>query len=354
MGNAKPIPVSISGFSGEALQVIQFDLYVQGFSFTSADTAQYLITGSSNGNLQGKVADRYNKGTVVSKSYSGAAIRRQAHAFVDDFMVALGRKGISQTKIAFKNGSGTASEIYIADFDGFNPQAMTKDRSIVAAPCWVPGKLALLYTSYHRGNPDIYFHDLATGNRSDVARFSGLNTSAAVSADGTHVAMILSKAGSPDVYVSDLRGGNLRRLTETREDESSPCWSPDGRWVCFAAKLNGRRSLCKVSSSGGTVQRINTAEGGNPSEPEYSPDGKWLVFTRNVGGFQICVVPAEGGTATVLAEGEDPSWGPNSRTIIYAKRQGGQRTLSLLDAFTKQTKDISRIPGSSSQPWWAR
>ena len=41
-GKEKPIPVSLSGFSGEALEVIQFDLAVQGFTFTSPETAQYL------------------------------------------------------------------------------------------------------------------------------------------------------------------------------------------------------------------------------------------------------------------------------------------------------------------------
>lgn len=33
-GREKPVPVSLSGISGEAAAVIQFDLTVQGFSFT--------------------------------------------------------------------------------------------------------------------------------------------------------------------------------------------------------------------------------------------------------------------------------------------------------------------------------
>jgi len=44
-GQVKPIWVSISGISGEALQVLQFDLYVQGFSFTAPDAAQFLLSG---------------------------------------------------------------------------------------------------------------------------------------------------------------------------------------------------------------------------------------------------------------------------------------------------------------------
>src|SRR5512140_1437324 len=99
-GNTKPIWLSMSGFSGETDQVLRFDLYVQGFAFTNAESAQYLISGSNNGNLQGRVTDKFNKTTLVSKAYSGASLRRQVHAFADDFVQSLQRKGICQTKIA--------------------------------------------------------------------------------------------------------------------------------------------------------------------------------------------------------------------------------------------------------------
>jgi TolB protein len=92
-------------------------------------------------------------------------------------------------------------------------------------------------------------------------------------------------------------------------------------------------------------------------EPDWSPDGKWIAFTTLTGaGFQICVVEANGGNATVLVEGEDPSWSPNSRTLVFSRRAGGRQVLSLLDVPTKQVKDIPRISGSSSQsqPSWAR
>ena len=147
-GLEKPILLSVSGISGEALQTLQFDLYVQGFAFTNADAAQYLIAGSANGNFQARATDKFNKSTLVASSYSGAALPRLVHRFVDDFVQKLDRKPIAQTRIAFKGGTGQGgnSEIYIADFDGRNAQAVTKDNTIVAAPCWVPKHSAsLLY-----------------------------------------------------------------------------------------------------------------------------------------------------------------------------------------------------------------
>jgi TolB protein len=166
--------------------------------------------------------------------------------------------------------------------------------------------------------------------------------------------MILSKAGSPDVYVCDADGTNLKRLTSTREDESSPCWSPDGQWICFATKLKERRSLCKVRSSGGEIQRISTVGVLNPTEPDWSPDGKWIVFTAQMSGFEVCVVPSQGGNVTQLTPGEDPSWAPNSRTVVFTRREGGRRSVSLLDVLTKQEKGISRVTGNNSQPSWSK
>jgi TolB protein len=355
LGNTKPIPVSLDGFSGEVADVLKFDLYVQGFSFVSPDAAQYQISGSSSGNVIGHVTDKFAKREILSRGYTGASLRRQAHAFADDIVFAVtGKKGIAQTKIALKaEAIGGNGEIYVADFDGHNAQTITHDGTIVAAPAWSPGRLALFYTSYQPGNPDIFYHNLSTGQRRVVAKFSGLNTGAAVSPDGSKLAMILSKSGSPNVWVGNADGSDLKRLTTGIED-SSPCWSPDGQWICFATKINERRALAKVPAAGGAVQRLSTAGAPNPTEPDWSPDGKWIAFTTQMGDFNICVMPAAGGTPTVLVAGEDPSWSSNSRTLICARRAGGSYKLSVLDVFTKQVKDVSRISGNDSQPAWAK
>ena len=294
----------------------------------------------------------------MAKAYSGASIVRQTHAFVDDFLQALTRKGIAQTKIAFRGNTGAGvNEIFIADFDGYNVQPVTRDNSLVTAPCWVPGQLALYYTSYRLNHPDIYYHNLSTGARKVFARYGGSNLSPAASPDGSKVAMILSKDGWTDLYVCNSDGSGLTRLTKSKWDESSPCWSPDGIWVCYAAKDNEHRTISRIPASGGAPQTVRTSGTPNPTEPDWSPDGKWIAYTMMGRIFQICVVPADGSApAEVLTEGEDPSWAPNSRTLIFSRRTGGHEVLSLLDVPTKQVKDISRPSGSSSQsqPSWAR
>ena len=357
-GLTPPIPVSLDGFTGEVLDVLKFDLYVQGFCFTNAGDAKFQISGNNAGNVTGTVTENSTKKALVSNTYTGTNPRRQAHAFANDIVFAItGRKGIGLTKIAFKaqptgNGPG---EIYVADFDGYDPQPATSDNAIVSHPSWVPGRLALYYNSYKFENPDIFFSDLSTGQRRIVAKFGGSNFSPAASPDGSKIAMILDKDGWVDVYVANADGSNLKRLTKTPEDDSSPCWSPDGKWICFATKINSRRVLAKIPADGGEVQVIRTSGAPNPTEPDWSPDGKWIAFTSQTGEFDICVVPADGSAApTVLVRGQNPSWSPNSRTLIYNHAIRYVETLSVLDVFTKQYKDIRRIAGSDSEPAWRR
>ncbi len=353
VGLTPPIPISIEGFSGEALEVLRFDLYVQGFSFVPAAQAQYHISGSDEGNVIGRLAGPVK----FSRSYNGASIRRQAHAFADDVVEAItSRKGIGNVKIAFKvQSSDGTGEIYMADFDGHNAQAITTDGAIVAAPAWVPGKFALYYTSYKLTKPNIFYQNLSTGRRGVFAHFAGLNTSAAVSPDGTKVAMILSRSGNPNVWLCNADGTGLKQLTHTSADDSCPCWSPDGQWICYATKIKGRRVLAKISAGGGEPEVMHTSGAPNPTEPDWSPDGKWIAFCSQAGEFDICVMPADGGgSPTTLVPGQHPSWAPNSRTLVYNQGINYRQVLSVLDVFTKQHKYAARVAGDDSEPAWAK
>lgn len=349
------IPINLSGFTGEALSTLKFDLEAVGFQVKGAEGSKYLVTGISDSHVEGRLTVTGTRAELLAKAYQGGSLRTQAHALADDIIAAIRHcKGISQTRIAFKGVTGDTSEIYLADYDGHNPVVVTSDHTIVAAPAWAPGGKMLYYTSYKLGNPDIYSHDLSSGARKVVARFTGLNTSAAVSPDGKHVAMILSKAGSPDLYVGNADGSDLKQLTTTKEDESSPCWSPDGKTICFTSRMNGRPQLFTIPAVGGAMKRLPTSGVLNTTEPDWSPDGQFIAFTANMGSFQICVLELKTGTVRTLTAGEDPCWGPNSRTLIYNRRVGGKNIVSLLDVPTKQVKDIAQISANCSQACWAR
>ena len=358
-GNAgtRIIPIAISGFSGEADSVLKFDLFMAGFEVTAPEKAQYLLTGKNNGNVEGRLTDAINKGVIAQQAFSGGSTRVQAHALADTVISAITHQPpIAQTKIAFKVDQEGGSEIYVSDYDGHNATAVTRDHApLVNGPCWVPGARKLYYASWKSGRPQIFSHDLTSGDRQVFARYPGSNISPAISPDGKQMAMILTKEGSPDLYVCDISGSNLKQLTRTRDEESSPCWSPNNRTICFVSTKGGKAGLYTIDAGGGESRRLSTiGVAGHLTEPDWSPDGRTIIFTAQMGGFNVCTIPAAGGTAQILVEGEDPSWAPNSRTVVFTRREGSRRVLSLLDVPTKRMKDVTKISGSCSQAGWQK
>lgn len=357
------IPIHITGYTGEVDQTLKFDLEVAGFVLVSPEKARYTLTGKNGTQVEGTLADSAKR-AVLARSYPGGTPRAQAHSLSDDVVQAVtGRPGIARTKLAFKHETGQrnqhnemVSEIFVADYDGANAFQLTQDGTVSRSPAWQPGHRTLFYTSFRPGRPCIFSHDLASGARSPISNFNGMNDGAAISPDGTKIAMVLSKGGSPDVWVGNVDGSGLRQLTSTREAESSPTWSPDSRTLCFSSSEGGGTRLQLVDASGGGMRALNIGGLRGATEPDWSPDGKWIAFTRMGGGknFELYRVAATGGVAERIGEGEDPSWAPNSRTLAVIRRQGNVRKLSLLDAFTRQAKDVKTISGSCGQPSWAK
>lgn len=355
---SRRVPIALKGFSGEVAEVLTFDLEIQGFVVVPEGESQMILKGDNQGRVSGELVEVQSGASILPpRAYKGAPMRHQAHAMADYIVEGVfpGQKGISTTKIAFKVDLGRNNEICVAEYDGHDPRKITNDNTLAFSPAWAPGGKKIYYTSYQLRNPDIYSHDLTTGERKVVARYSGSNLSPAVSPDGRRVAMVLSKGGSPDLYVAFADGTSLKRLTSTRAEESSPCWSPDGRTICFVSSRDGRPALFMIDVDGGEMRKVRTAGVLNATEPDWSPDGKTLVFTtQRGGGFELCSVPVSGGAVEVLVRGEDPSWAPNSRTVIFTRRGKTKRYLSLLDVQTKHVKDMSQLSGSCSQPTWAR
>ena len=75
------------------------------------------------------------------------------------------------------------------------------------------------------------------------------------------------------IYVYDL-GSGRQRLRGRRRPTSTfaPRFSPDGRYILFSMAVGGNTDIYRVSSHGGTPQRLTTSPGIDTGG-SYSPDG---------------------------------------------------------------------------------
>jgi len=341
----------IGGSDGGAVStVVKNDLTLAGwFSLVQPGMASFTVSGTAAGGvLQGKVI----KGTevVLSKSYNGSP-RTAAHQFVDDIVQTLtGHKGIATSTIAFVNSRSGRKEIYLTDYDGANGRQLTHDNALSVSPALSPNGRRLAYTGYQAGYADIYLIDLTTGARIRLVKFPGTNSGARFSPDGNQLACSVSKDGNPELYIIGLTGG-ARRLTHTRGSESSPAWSPDGGEIIYSSDEGGAPQLYRIGSSGGSGRLLATGFG-YCTEPSWSPDGQRLAFNvRSGGGFAVAIMDlSNGGGARIVAQGENPVWGADSRHIIYSTGS----TISLLDVPTGKSTPVVSGLGKVTEPSWSR
>ena len=348
------INIALKPFGGTdgamAAKIVGNDLDLAGvFSIGLPERATYSVGGTAAGGaLQGSVTDNRG-GVILQKTYSGN-IRQCAHQFSDDIVETLtGTKGIATSKIAFVSNRSGTKEIYTADYDGANAVQVTRDGAISVSPAISPDGRRIAYTGYQSGYADIYLIDLASGARSRILKFPGTNSGASFSPEGGRIACTLSRDGNPELYIATANGGGASRLTRTRGVESSPTWSPNGSEIIFSSDDRGGPQLFRIGAAGGAPRLVPTGYS-YCTEPSWSPDGTKVAFTARQGGFNIALVDLASGMTRILAQGQDPAFGPNSRHIIYSDGS----SLILLDSVKGRRTPIVTNLGKVSEPSWSR
>jgi len=124
---------------------------------------------------------------------------------------------------------------------------------------------------------------------------------------------------------------NIVQLTGGAGIDDFPAWAPDGGWIVYASDESGNLDLWKRRSEGGAPVQL-TRTSANESHPSWSPDGRVIACSSDSLGGSVVLVPAEGGTPTLLAPmGARPVWSPDGRrlaldyngAVLVMDRSGG-------------------------------
>ena len=125
-----------------------------------------------------------------------------------------------------------------------------------------------------------------------------LDEPAAVSPDGSEVAVVVRRNGQRSIWLMSANGSNRRTLAGSIDVQGAAGqgaidWSPDGRWIVAGGRDAKGPALFKIPVNGESPVRIVEGVGHNPV---WSPKGDLIVYAgrSNVGQVRILGVRPDG------------------------------------------------------------
>jgi TolB protein len=275
-----------------------------------------------------------------------------------------GRDGIARTKIAFVASRGTRDKhLYLMDYDGHNVRRISnfkeiKGNMIVVAPDWAPNGKAVYFTSYHLGYPYVFKIDLEAWRLTAVSTFPGLNASAAISPNGSEMALCLSKTGSVEIHKKGVMSKKTKRLTYAgRSVAAVPRWSPDGGKIAYVSGELGVPQIFVMSSSGSNKRRLIRGYS-HTTSLDWSPRGDLIAFSATQNRrVQLFVADIERNQVKQLtfdnANNSHPSFAPDGIHIMYTKEKNYSSNLHIVDVRDGKDVRITDWEGDETYPSWS-
>lgn len=346
--------VTLGSFKMTDWSSIGADLVIKGkgsFDSSGANLEIFLYATQSGKQL---LAKRYKA--------SSDSIRKMAHTISNDIVFAVtGKKGPFTSKIAFVSDRTGKKEIYLMDYDGFNPIKVTSRFSHAMAPAWRPDGKKLVFTAITKDkqnvrNHNLFVYDLPSGKVDMLSNRQGINSGAAYSPDNNKLALTMSFPGNPEIFLMNPESKVVQRITNSFGLDVDPSWSPDGRWLAFVSDRSGRPMVYKMESSGANVQRLTYA-GQYNATPTWSPQGNKIAFAGwDAGKFDIFIMNPDGTSIERLTKNmgnnEDPDFAPDGYFLVYSSNRKGKKNLYITNIDNTVHRQITSDFGNCEAPRW--
>ena len=208
---------------------------------------------------------------------------------------------------------------------------------------------------------------------SRITDLQGTEDSPAISPDGKTVAFVARGGGHRQVWIRLLGGGPPVQITHEEADHEQPRWTPDsasliyysparepgtqgaiweipalggparriaaaltggdcshdGNWIAFFRTDNGKVELAAMERRGSATRVVSQIRPEDVNDyPRWSPDDRWIAYQTHSGSSfedHIILLPSGGGTARVLARGEDLrgfAWNADGSALVYSSSLG--------------------------------
>ena len=293
------------------------------------------VTGTVGGSITAKGAGKVL--TAPAPVTDDKSVRMAARRMSDAICEAMskdGQKGFACDRVIFvSRKSPRVSELCMCYPDGQDIRELTSDGKHAVGPRWKDAN-TVYYIGYLNGGQQIFEHNVETGARKVAFNLKGISSPAAVSPDGTKVALAASFQGNPELYI--LSGGRFTRLTNTpTASEGQPTWSPDGRHIAYVSDETRHPQIYVIDVATKERRRV-TAKGSQNVDPDWGADGRLAYITKRGGLAQIAVMnpKADDSTAKLITtpgSWEHPVWARDKRHVVA----GRDKALFVVDTVDK-------------------
>jgi TolB protein len=308
--------------------------------------------------------------SAFGKEYTGSAAnpRLYAHTIADELHLTRALRGVARTKLTFSSDrdgermagtveNRTGKEIYIADYDGENQRRVTIGRSLNITPTWAPDGRSIAYSSYKRGQPNIFIQNIYQGTMEELTKEgTGDNYTPAWSPDGTRVCFSSTRDGNPELYVANRDGSNVRRLTNHPGGDITPTWSPSGTQIAFTSDRTGTPQIYIIGADGLGLQKLTSESYADRATWSPAPYNE-IAYTARTGpgnDIKVMVLATREVRQLTFGEGtnESPAWAPNGRHLAFTSSRSGKTQIFVIGRDGKNLKQLTRT-GSNYQPNWS-
>lgn len=300
---------------------------------------------------------------VLEREYTGTSkeTRKLVHKWCNEVVeYYTGEPGFFGSSITFVTKKKKGSGIAVMEFDGNAVRGVTNNSSINILPAFSRSGGKIAFTSYMRGNADLYVTGSEGGRPKRIAKYEGMNTGASWSPDGSKLAVTLSRDGNPEIYIISASDGSIvKRLTDNRYIDTSPAWSPDGSEIAFVSNREGSPQIFVMKSDGSGQKRVSTVSGWNQT-PSWNPKKgtRQLAYCiRDDGSSRFDIVTHDLATGKMVritqgqGDNEEPTWAPNGRVIAFASKRSGGSGIYIGNA-DGTGKQRLVYKGSATSPDW--
>ena len=293
------------------------------------------VTGTVGGSVTARGAGKIVTAPAPATDDKSArmAARRMSDAMCEA-MSKNGQKGFACDRVIFvSRKTPRSSELCMCYPDGQDVRELTRDGKAAVGPRWKDAN-TVYYIGYLNGGQQIFEHNVETGARRVAFNLKGISSPAAVSPDGTKVAIAASFQGNPELYV--LSGERYTRLTNTKTaSEGQPTWSPDGTKIAYVSDETRHPQIYVIDVATKEKRRV-TAKGTQNVDPDWGADGRLTYITKRGGLSQVAVMDPKVGDSSaklVTSPGswEHPAWARDGRHVVA----GRDKALFVVDTVEK-------------------